>query len=247
MSDLLDEKRYPLSVIVKKKIIEYINENKLKPGDKLPSEIDLAKMFNVSRVTLREAITQLAQEGIVYKKQGKGTFIMKKPLRLESGLETLGGVTEVIKNFNYEPSTEYVKVEIVEAEYEIQTSLNLEKDEKVVTYYRKRYADKEFAVYSVSSVPLKIFKEEIPKCFPDESMILYFEKKLGITINGAFAEIQPFIFDEKTAQTLKIKENNLYLLLKQVVYDYLNRPIIYSLDYYNVELFKFYLNRKRGH
>lgn len=247
LADFLERKKSPLSVIVKEKIIEYIEQENLKPGDKLPSETDFVNIFNVSRVTLREAIAQLSQEGIVFKKQGKGTFLRKKPLKMESGLENLGGVTEVIENLNYEPSTEYIKVEITEPTKEIKEKLDLKEGEKIVTYYRKRYANKEFAVYSISSVPIKIFKGNIPKFFPKESMIRYFEEDLGITINGALAEIQPFFFDKNEAKNLKISEDILFLLLKQTVYDYSSLPIIYSLDYYNATLFKFYLNRKRIH
>jgi len=56
-----------------------IQENKYKPGSKLPNEMELSEMFNVSRTTIREAIKTLASNNIVEIVRGKGTFVTQKP------------------------------------------------------------------------------------------------------------------------------------------------------------------------
>jgi len=231
--------------LAKEGILDYINSNNLKPGDKLPSENELSEKLNVSRTTLREALAELSRENIIYKKHGKGTFVMKEPSFLESGLEKFEGVTEIIRSFNYEPKTELLKIVIHIPDEEVKKALELSKDEKVVTFYRKRYANDKFAVYSVSSSPISLFGDNIPKCFKNESMIYYFENVLKMKIVAARTEIRPYIFDESTEKLLNIEPGTLFLLLKQVVIDSLGRKVIYSLDYFNSKIFKFIINRKR--
>ncbi len=71
--------RENLSNGVASSIIRMIQENKYKPGSKLPNEMELSEMFNVSRTTIREAIKTLASNNIVEIVRGKGTFVTQKP------------------------------------------------------------------------------------------------------------------------------------------------------------------------
>lgn len=235
-----------LSQIVKRRINEHIRENKLVANSKLPSENKLAELFGVSRITVHEAYTQLKQDGIIYQIQGKGTFLKRNPMELKSGLEVLQGVTEIIRHFHYEPSTEYLGVKIDYPSEEMQKKLHIEEDEHVVTYYRKRYANNEFAVYSVSSVPLKYFKGKAPKEFPGESMLSYFEKSLGYSFESSLSEITPVMADKEMMKKANISEKILFILLKQLIFDSFGIPIIYSLDYFNSDIFKFTIVRMRN-
>lgn len=58
--------------------ISLIEENKVSAGDQLPSENEIANLFNVSRHTVRQALTYLVQEGWIYKERGKGSFYSNK-------------------------------------------------------------------------------------------------------------------------------------------------------------------------
>ena len=71
--------RKNLSNEVSNLIIEMIQDNKYEPGSKLPNEMELSEMFNVSRTTIREAIKSLASNNIVEIVRGKGTFVAEKP------------------------------------------------------------------------------------------------------------------------------------------------------------------------
>jgi GntR family transcriptional regulator len=234
-----------LAQIVRQKIIEHIKESRLTVNDKLPSENSLSKLLGVSRVTVHEAYLRLKQEGIIYQIQGKGTFLKRNPIELESGLEVFQGVTEIIRHFKYEPSTEYLGTKITYPTKEMQQKLRLKEDEQIITYYRKRYANGEFAVYSISSTALKYFSGKAPKEFPSGSMLQYFEESLGYSMESSFSEIVPVVSNKSMSKKLNIPENTLFILLKQLISDTFGTPLIYSLDYFNSDIFKFTIMRMR--
>lgn len=78
MEKLNSKIRLTLSEQVSNILIEYIKENNLQPNDKLPNEIELSKMINVSRSTIREAIKTLVSKNILYIKRGSGTYVSDK-------------------------------------------------------------------------------------------------------------------------------------------------------------------------
>ena len=76
-----------LYLSVKNEIVDSIAKGEFKPGDKLPSEYELSKKFGVSRMTLRESLRALEEEGLVARKQGVGTFIKARSQRIKSILD----------------------------------------------------------------------------------------------------------------------------------------------------------------
>lgn len=78
--------RVLLAQTAAQKITEYIRENNLKPGDKLPTEPELAKLLQVGRGTVREAVGSLASRNILDVRQGAGTFISDKQGVMEDPL-----------------------------------------------------------------------------------------------------------------------------------------------------------------
>lgn len=85
--------RRPLYVDVYNKLSEYIIEQKLIAGDKIPAEIELAKMYNVSRGTVRQALLLLRENGIIYNVQGSGNFIAENINKVfTTGLESLKSI-----------------------------------------------------------------------------------------------------------------------------------------------------------
>lgn len=75
MKPIQKDERYPLSKIVSEGLKQYIVENGLKPGEKLPSERDLVKILNVSRSILREALRILESSGVLSIRHGEGAFV----------------------------------------------------------------------------------------------------------------------------------------------------------------------------
>lgn len=241
----IKEKSISLSQKAKEKIIEYIMSENLQPDSLLPSEALLMDMLGVSRYTVREALALLEQDKILYKIQGKGTFVNKIPTHIESGLEKLESITEIIKSFGYDPGTIWIDIRENLPTKDMIDKMCLQENDKVITFRRIRTANGKVAVYCVDTIKKTAEMGEVPDKVEDESMFIYLKKKFGVEPEYAIADIIPTLPTAEMMKHMKIKKDHLFLLLHQVHYDKEGNPQIYSMDYFNTDVFKFKVNRFR--
>ncbi|MGF7058123.1 GntR family transcriptional regulator [Brassicibacter mesophilus] len=239
----IKEKSIPLSQKAKEKIIEYIREEGLQPDDTLPSEANLMDMLGVSRYTVREALALLEQDKIVYKIQGKGTFVNKRPVQIESGLEKLESITEIIESFGYDPGTEWIDIKENVPTKDMINELKMNEDEKVITFKRIRTASGKVAAYCVDTIKKSMLIGDVPENVDNESMFSYLKEMCGMEPEYAISEILPTFPTKEMVELMKINKKQLFILLHQVHYDKEGNPLIYSMDYFNPDVFKFKVNR----
>ena len=135
-------------ISTKEKIISYIKKNKLKVGDRLPSENELANLLGISRLTLREAINALKNEGIINSVQGRGTFLSGSIDNIANTLNNNLGISEMIIASGYEPGVMHFEKELVKAEGDVTVKLNIGEGTDVLVLKRIRTADGKPVVYS---------------------------------------------------------------------------------------------------
>lgn len=234
-----------LSYLAKKQILRYIERNRVQPNEQLPTEANLGGMLGVSRVTVREALAQLDEEGIIYRIQGKGTFLKRVPVLMENGLETLKTPTEIMEDFGYQPRSEYLQTTLGPPDEDVREKLRLGPEDEIITYRRKRYADNELAVYSVDMIATHHFPATIPERFSKESMMDFLETEFGCSFDYALTEITPILPDHETADLLEISEDTIFLLLSELYFDTSGQPLVYSLNHFNTHVFEFIIHRKR--
>ena len=90
-------------ITTKEKVVSYIKKNKLDIGDKLPPESELCKILGISRLTLREAINALKNEGMINSIQGKGTFVSGNIDNIANTLNNNLGISEMILSSGHTP------------------------------------------------------------------------------------------------------------------------------------------------
>lgn len=128
-----------------------IQQQALVPGQQLPNEDELASQHNMSRGTVRKAISELQRLGLVRKEQGRGTFVTEtKPLM--SGF-SLVEFDQYIRTQDRIPSTQTLIFEIITAKLEICDKLNMQPDEQVVHIVQLRLADELPIVYEERFFP----------------------------------------------------------------------------------------------
>lgn len=129
----------PLYDQLKQKLREAINQGEYKQGEKLPNETELCDIYGVSRITVRKAIQELCDEGFLERKQGKGTFVMKK--RVTREMVTVDGFTDFVKLLGKRPTKKILLCEEMKATPKLAESLQIEEDAPVLRLLRLMYVD----------------------------------------------------------------------------------------------------------
>ncbi len=101
-------------------------------GGRIPSETDLANNLGVSRTTIRDALSRLEIEGVIYRKQGAGTFVNEPGLQIKSRLEEIWSYESILEDHGYTPSTRILNIYSEEAVPNIATDLKLAPKDRVV-------------------------------------------------------------------------------------------------------------------
>jgi GntR family mannosyl-D-glycerate transport/metabolism transcriptional repressor len=116
---------------------EKISAGELKPGDALPTESSLQEAFNVSRVTVRQALKLLTEEQIVESIQGSGTYVKEE--RVNYDIYQLTGFYEKLADRNVDTHSEVSIFEVLKADAKLAEKLNLSHDDKVWHVKRVRF------------------------------------------------------------------------------------------------------------
>lgn len=234
-----------LYLSVKDEIMDSIARGELKPGDKLPSEYELAKKYGVSRMTLRESLRALEEEGLLARKQGVGTFVKARSHRIKSILDINYGVSEMITNMGFRPGTQESKVEDMTADAHLAKVLNIAEGAKVITIERVRTADGIPVVYTLDMIPVSIVKDINDIQNLDGSVYDYLEQKCHVILSSSLARLFPTKAIQKLANKLNIKVGSPLFLLEQTDTDQAGRPVVFSREYFVSDYFDFVIYRRR--
>ena len=129
----------PLYHQVKTSILRRIETGHWRPGDRLPSEDELAEGFKVSKITVRQALRELAQIGHIRREQGRGTFVQRPPL--VEGPRQLTSFSEEMRRQGVQASSAVLEQGIVPASADVASTLGIPEDEPVFRLRRLRLAD----------------------------------------------------------------------------------------------------------
>lgn len=206
-------------------------------GQRLPSERDLADDYEVSRMTLRQAITLLVEEGILERRVGSGTYVASH--RVQEKMRGTTSFTEIVRSQGKTPSSQLISYQRKPAnETEIQ-QLQLKATDTVVRMERVRFADNVPLVFEVASIPEKLIQS-----FNQEDITEHFFQTLtdnGYEIGKSQQTIYAKNTSERVANYLKVPKNHAVLALTQVSYFTDGRPFEYVHSQYVGDRFEFYL------
>ena len=146
------DKQSPIPVYyqIKQYILEQIKIGKWERNQALPSERELSELAKVSRMTVRQAINELVNEGVVYRLKGKGTFITQSKIE-QRGIMSF---SEMVKNKGFTPITQVLSLDTQHTCAEIAHALDLADDTIFYRFKRLRKAD---------STPVGVEEVFVPK------------------------------------------------------------------------------------
>lgn len=224
-----------------------IIEGKLAAGMQVPGEEELARQFQVSRITARRALAELAAEGMVTRGRGRGTHVTprrQEPPPVHGGIEGLienlmamGLKTQVtLLDFSYEPAAP-----------DVAAALQIEPGTEVQCAVRVRsLADGPFS-YLTTYLPADIGRKFGRKEMSNEPLLSLLERS-GIVIGGADQTLSATLADIRVAPALKTMVGAPLLRIRRIVKDSNGRPVEYIIGLYRPDRYQFRmsLDRVRG-
>jgi GntR family transcriptional regulator len=233
---MLVERPQPIARQVTKIISERIRGQDYSPGDRLPSESDLADELGVSRATVRSALEKLAAEGLVLRKQGNGTYINKHIVDVPTRMGAMWDFIRLIENTGYAAETQMLGSDIRPATEQEATSLNIATGSNVVTLIRRFSADGKPVILASDLIPTSLFVHPTKALERTEGELPLREllwNKCRQAITYAIVNIESLLPDEDTKQLLGREDSSPLLKLEQVFYNSDNLPILYSICCYD--------------
>lgn len=223
-------KRPLLADVVRNELSRAIISGEFPLGSKLPNEEQLRERFDVSRITLREAVQGLIQDGYVVRRQGSGTYVTRRP-SLQNSLDTNFSYTEYLQRAGNKATKKILSARLTAADDATVEALGVDPGAKVVEVRRLRVADGKPAIYSVDYLPADLV-DPIDDRDAFEGSLYRLLAQRGHAVDHGEAIIAPAAADAGLARLLKITEGTLLQHLEQIDYNANGRGVMFSLEWH---------------
>lgn len=232
----------PIYIQIEDELKQRIYLGDYEVGKPIPSERDLSKFFEVSRMTVRQAITNLVTDGLLYREKGKGTYVAAP--KLEQPLTGLTSFTEDMLARGLIPSSKLIKFEKKVAPADIARELQLQETDEVYHIVRIRNADDQPMAIERNYLPVKLFpnlsREEI-----DKSLYHLIEDDYNLKIGKAIQKMEAALVAKEDSKFLQLEPNAVVLVIIRISSLEDGRPFEVVRSSYRADRYKFITEIKR--
>lgn len=233
----------PLYAYIKEALRNKILGGAIAVHSKLPSEEQLTKEFKVSRITIRQALSELQREGLVFKVNGKGTFVSKPKTLLDA--TQLRGFAEAASLQGYETFARVISIKNIKSNQSIARQLNIATNSHVTRLQRLRYLNREPISYDVTYVRPELGAAVAAADLESRDIISILENECNINVTNARESIEAIWCDAPMAHLLHVAEENPILHIERAMFDQAQNPVLYENLYYQGNAFRYAIDRKR--
>lgn len=226
----------PIYQLIENEIKNKIKSKELSPGDLIPSENQLKDQFNVSRMTVRQALNNLVNEGFLYKHKGKGTFVSNR--KIEKNIHGVRGFTEEMESMGKTVRSEVISFEEIIPSKEIQEKLFLEDNEEVYYIIRIRYGDDIPVLHEKLFIPKTLFKD-LSKADLEVSFYTYVQDTMNFKISHCIQSIEAKIGSKEINNSLEITKEQPVLSIVRNTFLNNGRPFEYVISTYRSDQYRF--------
>lgn len=215
-----------LHVQLKENLIDAIAAGEYQPGDKLPSQRDLCRQFKMSHMTVRRAINELTQEGVIYAIPGKGIYVSPTSRTVE--YDSLQGLEQKLERYGMRPSTEILRAEITTASTMMAQTLKMPPAAPLVYLHRLRLADGRPHALTTSHLPHQLCPGILDEDLINHSLFATLREVYGLKLAGSVNLVSAVLADEETAALLQVSPGAPLLVREQITYLDNGKPIEFS-------------------
>lgn len=231
---LMSESYSPLYKQLMQKIRSDIAAGVYPVYSRIPSEQELCETYQVSRVTVRKALSELTQEGLLKRRQGKGTFV--EVPRLCKDLKDVNSFHDACSMMGCVPGTRVIHAQMVHADEEDVRDLMVDADEMVVELMRLRLADDTPVMLETNRFPASyayLLEEDLT------GSLYAILQRHGTETAQAIHEISLCYATAAQAKQLEVNTGDALLQLREVIYDQHQHPLHTSHQFIRADRFTF--------
>lgn len=224
----------PLHKKIREDLLMKIKSGEYVENELIPTELELADMYGVSRPTVRQAVQSLVNEGYLEKRKKRGTVVTKPKIQQE--------FTHVIESFDSEmirkgiaPKTKILKFTLIKANDEVAENLNLKKGEQVFKLIRLRFAEDKPVVLVTSYIPYRLFPNLLEIDFTKEKLYKSLEEA-GYPVLVVSRKLEVIKADETTSDLLDIEIDDPLFYFHTQGFSSNRVPVEYSISKYRGDL-----------
>jgi GntR family transcriptional regulator len=229
--------RSPLYERVESVLAGDIADGSLPPETQLPPEEGLIERFKVSRTTVRKAIQNLVERGLVEVRRGKGTFVTQP--RITQELTELTGFVEDMQAAGRTPTARLLDKRIVAADEAVAHHLALAPGTLVIRLQRVRLADGVAMSFDETYLPRDIGEKVAENDLEAEPVFALLENKYDTPLVEAEYQLEAAAADPVVARALQVPVRSPIFLIERTSYTAGNRPIDYERLHYRGDLIRF--------
>ncbi len=229
----------PLYEQIKLILREQITSGEFQPGGQLPTEAELCRQYNVSRITIVKALGDLAHEGLIQRIQGKGSIV--RPLPIKNSMNTIMGFTETMRRNGLEPRSQVLSAEPVDGDLELRKLF-----QQPLSYSARFFRFKRLMF--VNDIPAVLFdvyvKDEVGRKMQEcdlnnTSFYRVYEEIFGRPVTRNETTLTPILATPEAIELLGVKPGTPHFLFRGLSYVDGDIPVELSRGIFPGELFTF--------
>lgn len=206
----------------------------------LPSETALAERLGISVMTVRQAMAQLVNKGLIYREKGRGTFVTPQPL--DHHLHRLESFSEDMRARAMKPTSETLVFELIPVPLRIAPRLGLGGQGQVLHLKRLRLVDQ----HPVALHDAYVTRTDLPRDLLEDLGSLYMAlERLGVTLMEGDEMLEAVAAEPETARHLDVQPGAPLLKATRITWDDTHTPIEYVIAYYRADFYRYNVRLRR--
>jgi GntR family transcriptional regulator len=231
--------KIPLYYQLENVLREKITSGVFSEDERLPTELELIKQYGVSRITVRQALQSLSEEGLIKRKQGRGTYIVSrksKPRKFTGTIHLTGSLDELIE-MGMETPVKVIEMNRVEADTHEAELLQIKVGTPIYRLKRLRMVENKPYSLILNYLPEDIGANLSLPELSSGALLHLMESKLGLKLDNAIQEIKAELADPYVANLLDIRVGSALLSIERTVYSVDGRPVEYVHTLYRSDIY----------
>lgn len=229
--------RLPIYVQIKAYIKKKLDDGHWTPDTAIPTERELAEQFQVTRMTIRQAVTELVHEGLLIRKRGKGTYVRQK--KISQNLNIVSGFSEEMHQLGFKPSSTLLEQDRLPASKHVAQKLDMQENQEVISLYRLRLADGLPMALEHTFLRYDLYYPILDGDLEQESIYDLLEQRCQTSLRRARKSVEAAIADQTNASQLQVDIGAPLLRIEQVSFTTDGHPVEYTQSLFRGDRYQF--------